>query len=133
MTGKHSAQTVHIGDVELNLEQEDGKTTRSGRPNPSKVQWEKENRIIEHQIPSPADRTCRTSTKTLWHLNIDLLVLEPDKLDRLMEMTDEVGPFSIITYPKSLPMYIKKGVFVQNGGTDDSVVRVTMTLSETRD
>ena len=131
-----SAYPVSIGDYSMAITVEpidsDGNVTR-GRPNPTRITWTKENIIKVHDIPWPEHKTCRTSSKTLWNLDVEFIVLTKSDLDEVRQLVDEVGPHTIRTAFLTLPMYIKSFSATSEAGYNDYRHTISMKLVEVND
>ena len=104
-----------------------------GRPNPTRITWTKENIIKVHDIPWPEHKTCRTSSKTLWNLDVEFIVLTKSDLDEVRQLVDEVGPHTIRTAFLTLPMYIKSFSATSEAGYNDYRHTISMKLVEVND
>lgn len=133
-----SAFTVTIGSYELNQMNPapgidaDGHFT-SGRPNPTRITWSKENSIKTHEIPYPKFKTSKTAKETLWNLDLEFVILTKDDLVEIGNMIDKSGPYSVKTAFKSMMMYIKSGAVSSEAGYDDYRQICTLKLVEMND
>jgi hypothetical protein len=123
---------VVIGSVILDKPTLPSDPEHTGAFNPQTLVWSKTNRVQIHEIPSPADRTCRTSTLTLWGLSLQFYVLDPLVNDEMFRLIDQIGPFPVRTYPRSMYMEIISGTCTQNAGWDDNVCYWDLKLQEVR-
>ena len=105
----------------------------SGRPNPTRITWTKEHKIQVHEIPWPSYRTCRTSSRTLWKLDLDFVAFTKDDVDTLAMMADNCGPYMIRTAFKSMNMYIQSFTATAEAGFNDYRQTITMKLVEMYD
>jgi len=130
------AFTVQIGTYSLNTVataiSEDG-TVPSGRPNPTRLTWSKDNSVATHEIPWPAYKTCRTSKKTLWKLDMEFVVLTNTDIQEIQKLVDDCGPYDIKTAFKSISMYIESFTAISEEGLDDYHFTCTMKLKERND
>lgn len=118
------AFTVEIGNYALNvINPEPGINSEgrfiSGRPNPTRITWTKENSIKVHEIPSPAFKTSRTAKRTLWNLDLEFVILTKSDLDEINTKIEQVGPFMVRTAFKSISMYIKSATITSEAAFDD--------------
>ena len=131
-----SAFAVKIGDYALNVVAEpinpDGSVPK-GRPNPTRINWSKENSIKTHEIPWPKYKTSRTSKETLWNLDLEFVVLTNSDCQEIAAIVDGVGPYKIETAFKSMYMYIKSFSASSESGLDDYHQTCSMKLIEVND
>jgi len=127
---------VKIGDYLLDQEIQptnaDG-SVPTGRPNPTRITWSKDNIIKIHEIPWPKHKTSRTSDETLWNLDIEFNIFTSTDLDTIRNMVTNGGPYFVVTAFLSTYMYIKNASFTQQAGTDDYYQNCSMKLVECND
>jgi hypothetical protein len=135
---------VKIGSVTLG---EDPGTNHPANPNPIKIDWSRENRIKNHDIPAPADKTIRTSANWapgsgggLYTCRMNFRTIPkngqpPQKFNDLLDMCEKAPLVYVITgtRPSPLWMYIKEYQFNQTQGYDDDYIEWNITLLEARD
>ena len=128
--------TVQIGSYALNKEaaaiSADG-TVTSGRPNPTRISWSKENIIKIHEIPWPKHKTCRTAKETLWKLDLEFVILTNSDAQEIQKLVDNVGPYDVKTAFKSISMYIQSFTANAEEGLDDYHLTCNMKLIERND
>lgn len=133
-----SAYTVEIGNYAFNvLNPSPGIDSEgnfiSGRPNPTRISWTKENSIKVHEIPSPKFKTSKTAKSTLWNLDLEFTILTKNDLIEIGNKIDQVGPFLVKTAFKTMNMYIKSATITAEAGYNDYRQVCSMKLIEMSD
>jgi hypothetical protein len=135
-----SAFTVQIGDLIMNVvskpypdENAEHNGSGMGQPNPTRITWTKENIVKTHEIPHPAHKTMRCATRTLWKLDLDFNVLEQTYLTKIEKLVNNVGPYFVRTYFKSMEMYILSFSATCDAGSYDAYHKCSLKLLERND
>ena len=119
--------------VYLNIEtSENDQDESTGAFAPENDNWSKTNRTAGHEIPSPADRTCKTSGLTLWNYSLNVYVIDKTTNENLFKLADESGPCSVNTYYKHKIMDLTKAECSREGGQKDNVCHWNLSFQEVR-
>ena len=133
---------VKIGELTLADEPAEQSTDEKANPNPIKIDWSRTNRIKQHEIPAPGDKTIRTSTNWslatgggLYTCRMNFKTIKPKKFTDLLDIC-ESRPLVLVqtgTRPSPRWMYITDYQFNQMQGFDDDYIEWNITFSEARD
>ena len=126
---------VQIGNVTLGEEPSEQSTDEKANPNPVKITWNRKNRIKVHEIPYPADKTIRTSKKSLYTCRMNFKVVKSKIFNDLLDICEDV-PLVIVktgTRPSPMLMYVEDYTFDQTQGYDDDYTEWNITFQQAND